>query len=321
MKGKIITIIGIVIVILTVASYFLFEIFVRENSNVTAQNVVVAKEKIPEGTVIHNEDEARKYFEIKRVTNAYLVDGATTIDAGDMGEESLFGKIKSYFSSSTASQDGVKTLIGFKITREYATNEQILNSSLSKDVTEFSADERLYAIETTYKNSVAAEIKPGDYVDLWMTSGNNSYKLIGPLKIYKLKNGDNVNISENSTEIPSIAVFKLDEDTIEYISSLTGKGTMFFVKYGKTPTQEEIDNALKNAKKNPVVIENTNEKTNEEDKDETTNDTSSQTRETSTGTSSNTSNATSIGVGGSSSSTSSGSSSSTSNTEKTTTEE
>ena len=124
---------------------------------------------------------------------------------------------------------------------------------VSTDVVEFDVDERLFAIETSYVNSVAAEINEGDYVDLWLISSKNdetiSKKLIGPLKIYKIKTGDNVTITDTSSAIPSIVLFKLDEEKIEYISTLKNEGTVFFVKYGNKPTQKDIDAALENAKK------------------------------------------------------------------------
>ena len=147
----------------------------------------------------------------------------------------------------------VNQLIGYKITRTYAPNEQILANYVSTDIVEFAKDERLFAIETSYVNSVAAEINEGDYVDLWLISSKNdetiSKKLIGPLKIYKIKTGDNVTITDTSSAIPSIVLFKLDEEKIEYISTLKNEGTVFFVKYGNKPTQEDIDAALENAKK------------------------------------------------------------------------
>ena len=74
MKGsKVITIIGIFIMVLVAASYILFEAFVQDTSNITAQNVVVAKGEVPEGTVIHNVEEARAYFTVKRVSSDDVV--------------------------------------------------------------------------------------------------------------------------------------------------------------------------------------------------------------------------------------------------------
>lgn len=251
MKGKVITIIGVIIMILVGASYFMFEAFVKDSSNVTAQNVVVAKTEIPEDTVIHNAEEAAKYFEIKRISNTNVVDGAIIVDTGDYGDAGLISKLQDQFSINTASTDAINQLIGYKLTRKYVANEQILIGELSTDVTEFDSNERLYAIETSYVNSVAAEINVGDYIDLWLVTIEDeittSRKLIGPLKIYKLKTSDNVNITDTSTAIPSIVIFKLDEETIEYISTMQNNGTVFFTKYGTSPTQEDIDNALANA--------------------------------------------------------------------------
>lgn len=261
MKGKVTTIIGVIIMILAAVTYIMFEAFVKDNSNVTAQNVVVAKATIEEGTVIHNLEEAKAYFEVKRLSSNAIVDGAIIVNATDTGDTGLLAIIKNAFSSNSATSDDLSQLVGYKITRNYATNEQILVSYLSTDTIEFAANERLFAIETSYVNSVAAEIKEGDYVDLWLiTSGKDqtvSKKLIGPLKIYKLKTSDNVTITDSSS-IPSIVLFKLDEETIEYISTLKNEGTIFFVKYGTTPTQEDIDNALENA------IDNENEEAFEE---------------------------------------------------------
>lgn len=239
--------------VLVAASYILFEAFVKDSSNLTAQNVVVAKTDIPEGTVIHNAEEAQAYFTVKRISSDNLVEGVIVVNRTDLGDAGLLAKLQDKLGNQEVSQEDVKQLIGYKITRTYAPNEQVLAEYVSTDVVEFASDERLFAIETSYVNSVAAEINEGDYVDLWLISSKDdetiSRKLIGPLKIYKIKTGDNVTITDTSSAIPSIVLFKLDEEKIEYISTLKNEGTVFFVKYGNKPTQKDIDAALENAKK------------------------------------------------------------------------
>jgi DNA gyrase/topoisomerase IV subunit B len=174
MKGsKAITIIGILIMVLVGASYVLFEAFVKDTSNLTAQNVVVAKTDIPEGTVIHNADEAKKFFTVKRISSDNLVEGVIVVNRTDLGNAGLLAQLQDKLGNQEVNEADVKQLIGYKITRTYAPNEQILAEYVSTDVVEFDKDERLFAIETSYINSVAAEINEGDYVDLWLVSSKN----------------------------------------------------------------------------------------------------------------------------------------------------
>lgn len=243
MRNKIFTILGILIVILSVGAYFLFSANVKNNSEAMGINVLVAQKDIPEGTVIKNTDQAAELFSVRKMAQAEAVENAATVNAVNLANPDLFSKIKNYFvpQGYEASLEDLKGLVNKKVTRDYLKNEQISGKFLSNDIIEFADDERLFAVPTTYTDSVGAEVKMGDYVDLWINYGDKHARagkseiVAERLRVVKIKDGNNVEITDGK-EIPKLVVFKLDEDSIAKISELSLQGAMFLTKYGVTPT-------------------------------------------------------------------------------------
>ena len=73
LRNKIFTALGILLVIVTIGSYFLFDANIKQNSQAMGVNIVIAKENIPEGTIIRSVQEANKYFGVKRIAQTDAV--------------------------------------------------------------------------------------------------------------------------------------------------------------------------------------------------------------------------------------------------------
>ena len=257
MKGKVITILGIFVVIFAALAYILFESHIKDSSNLVAVNVVVANENIDSDTIIKDVEQANKLFTVKRIAIDDVVSGAITASSDTTVDNSLFTKIKEYFTKSDIDKSQLSQLVNLKLTRAYSKNEQILSAFVSTDITEFAADERIYAPEGLIPNaSIATELHQGDYVDLWVIEQNpitkefSSRSFYGPLKIYKLKDGESNELTGTSTSSSVNMVFKLNTEDIANISAGLKEETIkgcFVVKYGSTPTTEQLKATYLNA--------------------------------------------------------------------------
>ena len=282
MKGKIITIIGIIVIILAAFAYIMFESHVKTSSNLTAVNVVVANQDIPCDTVITNLDQAKKLFTVKRLPINDVVSGAVTVSSADNVDKSFFTKIKSWFIQSDPDTEQLSQFINLKLTREYAKNEQILSTFVSSDITEFEEDERIYTPDGLIVNSaIATELHKGDYVDLWILTQDEITKEVkaksfyGPLKIYKIKDADSNELTGESISATVSLIFKLSNKDIANISSRLQENDCigcFVVKYGAQPTQEQLDAAFlisdDEIEENNYISNDVNENVISEDKQE-----------------------------------------------------
>ncbi|MDD4804668.1 MAG: hypothetical protein PHN69_05905 [Candidatus Pacebacteria bacterium] len=241
MRNKIFAVVGVLIIIVAVGTYFLFDINIRQQSQMMGVNILKAKTTIPEGTVIKNINQASKYFEISRTVQNDIVQGAVKVNAIKENKS-----LKDCFMSTEdeISHEDLKGLVGKKTTVTISKNQQVLSNYLIDDTTEFNENERLFAITTTYKDSVGAEVTNSDYVDVWVYYGKGSpkagvsEKIIGPLKIFRVKDGSNNEIKDGESsgdKLPQIVIFKLLEDQIALLSQKQHEGTLFLTKWGITP--------------------------------------------------------------------------------------
>lgn len=253
MKGKITTIIGILIILLAAIAYILFESHVKDTSNITAVNVVVAKQEIPCDTIIHNLDEAQKYFTVKRISQTDAVTGAVVVASDIETNDSFFTKILNYFKPKKVDESQVGKLVGLKVTRNYVKNEQILSGYFSSDITSFKEEERIYSPSNSSKFSVtpamATQLHQGDYVDLWIVTKDlitkevTANKFYGPLNIYLLMDNEGNILRDGATSSSVNLTFKLSNKDIAIIESRLAQddvSSMFITKYGATPTAEQL---------------------------------------------------------------------------------
>jgi Flp pilus assembly protein CpaB len=260
MRNRIISILGILIIFLAVGAYILFDTNVRQNSEAMGVDVLVAKVNITEGTIIKSVDQARDMFKAVRVPLSEEVPTAIRVEIVTERRGGIAGFFKNITNMFVPEDPQISTaslqkLVNKKVTTSILTNQQVPEIFLSSDTMEYAPDERLFAVPVSYLHSVGGEIKKNDYVDLWIRYDNNAdrdqkgtaEKLLGPLRIIKLKNSSNQEIKSGSDGIPSVVIFKLTEDQIKKLSEIMQKGDMFLTKWGVNPNRINLDSVLENA--------------------------------------------------------------------------
>lgn len=247
MRNKIFITLGVLLIIVAIIATFLFENNIVQNSQALGFNVLIAKTNIQEGTVIKNLNQANQLFTTRRIARADAVEGAIEVNAIDAKKAGGFlDFIKGIFIpyEPQISPRDLQGLVGKKVTTTLYKNQQVVSSYLSNDPIEYKNDERLYAIKTSYIDSVGAEINAGDYVDVWVYYGQgtpkagHSEKVIGPLRVIKIKDANNAEIGPNQKMIPQVVIFKLNESQIAVLSQKQFEGELFLTKWGRTPAVE-----------------------------------------------------------------------------------
>ena len=247
MRNKIFTILGILLLIVTIGSFFLFDANIKQHSPAMGWDVLVAKTNIPEGTIIRNLEDAEKYFGVRRVTQAEAVPNSIKVNVTGKENESFLDKIKRPFTYEEVevTKEDLAALVNKKITTDIYKNEQVLSIYLSDDITEFEENERFFAVPTSYIDSVGAEVKKDDYVDLWVhyegkhEHSGKSEKIIEALKVVKVKGANNEDLDNNDNNaVPNLVIFKMTEEQIAVVRRKMSEGSLFLTKWGKKPDIE-----------------------------------------------------------------------------------
>lgn len=239
MRNRLITALGILLTVLAVGAFILIDHNLGSSSTTLGENVLVAKENIPEGTVINTVNDASRYFTVKRIAKADLVSGYIAVNVVQSDMEWL-ERIKNLFvpEEPVATEEDLKGLVGYRAIDTIYKNEQVIAAKLTKGDLQGKADERLFAISISYIPAVAADIKKGDYVDVWITydskhpMAGRSEILFSKLKVAKLKDSRNAEIKPGSNEIPSAVLFMLTDEHIQTLSEKLEEGKLFLTKYG-----------------------------------------------------------------------------------------
>lgn len=238
-KPTIITILGVIIIVLSIGCYFLFDRTLKENSIAMGSTVLIAKQDIKGGCVIKSQQDVMKYFAVKKIQQSNLVKGVVSVPSKKVNG-GMIGAAQYGLEVNT-----IKKLINKKIIKDIPCNQQILISDLSNQTIEFKNDERLFAIPVDFLTSVAGEASVGDHVDIWINKSSNqlqaktSKKIMGPVQIVKIKDGNNINISKsrnkitNNPSIPKAVVIKANESQIKALSIEMQKGKLFLTKIQK----------------------------------------------------------------------------------------
>lgn len=244
LRNKIFTALGILLVIVTIGSYFLFDANIKQNSQAMGVNIVIAKENIPEGTIIRSVQEANKYFGVKRIAQTDAVPSSIRVNVKQTSSEgNILDRIRKTFVPEVLeiADADLQALVNKKITTDIYKNQQVLNIYLSNDLVEFEEDERYFAVPTNYIDSVGAEISKDDYVDLWVHYGSKhekegtSEKVIEALKVVKVKGANNEELKGDSGSVPSLVIFKMSEEQISVVSKKMHEGSLFLTKWGRRP--------------------------------------------------------------------------------------
>jgi len=298
LRNKIFTILGILLVIATVGSYFLFDINIKQNSEAMGVDILIARTNIPEGTVIRRLEDANKFFVAKRIAQSDAVPSSIRVRTVKKDDGSFLDKIKSFFTVSTGelevAQEDLMLLLNKRITTNIYKNQQVLSIYLSDDIEEFDENERLFAVPTSYIDSVGAEISKDDYVDLWVQYGGNherkgtSEKIIEALRIVKIKSANNEEINNNSNKgngtVPNLVIFKMTEEQIAVVRKKMHEGTLFLTKWGRKPSTEArivLEEIMKESEEQQQTDEGPGiEEFVDENTEETTDNTETTTEET-----------------------------------------
>mgnify|MGYP000921840537 CR=1 FL=1 len=244
LRNKIFTALGILLVIVTIGSYFLFDANIKQNSQAMGVNIVIAKENIPEGTIIRSVQEANKYFGVKRIAQTDAVPSSIRVNVKQTSSEgNILDRIRKTFVPEVLeiADADLQALVNKKITTDIYKNQQVLSIYLSNDLVEFEEDERYFAVPTNYIDSVGAEISKDDYVDLWVHYGSKhekegtSEKVIEALKVVKVKGANNEELKGDSGSVPSLVIFKMSEEQISVVSKKMHEGSLFLTKWGRRP--------------------------------------------------------------------------------------
>lgn len=238
-------VIGILCLIIGLLGLFFIDNNIRRNSSSMGDAVLMAKENIPEGFIIRyygndeaglakTKEEIDKYFTIKKIPKSEQIQNALTVETTTKLSLNSFFK-KSEISHLSINDDFLKNIVNKKITMPLLPNQQISINWLSNDLTEFTDDERIFNLSVDLTSSVGGEINVGDYVDVWTSKNGIAQKVLGPIRILKIKSADNLEPTNEQKVIPSTIIVKCDEEQIKELKKLESN-SLFLTKYGIKPT-------------------------------------------------------------------------------------
>lgn len=239
MLAKIVRIIGVLAIVIGVVGAIYFSKTVSENSEYLGYSILVANDDIPQGTFIKDVEQAKKYFIAKKIRKVDLVNTALRVDTVESADENLLSSLKAKLFPSTygtITPELLNKLVNRTVLVKVMRNQQILDSYMEKGVAvDITKDEKEFAIPIDYLESVGGEIQKGDMVDLWIqysdkANGGSAEKIIGPIKVNKIKDGNNEEIQIGDKRIPKIAIFWLKDDNIKLLRDKQQLGVFFLTK-------------------------------------------------------------------------------------------
>jgi len=252
MKGKILIILGVFIVIGAFMAYFLLEATIVRERKSDPIRVLAAKTDIPEGTVVRTLEQANNLFRTIEVYREHVV--ATAVLVTEKREQpvakNLLDEILLYLFPVTERPlelQNIEGLVNKRLTRSYRKNEQILAAYVSDEFLDLDKPTRYFAIPVDFIDSVAGQIRRGDFVDLWIryddteTPDVESFivgrkaaeKLLGPHEVVLTKSDDGKVITNEAPGVPDAIVLKMSEEEIEKVVEMMTQGTIFFTMHRK----------------------------------------------------------------------------------------
>lgn len=228
MLRRIVIILGIIGVLVVAAAFYLIDQDILANATSYELQVITAAQDLPANTVID-----ANMLVMKNVKKADLLVGTT---------------------------DQAELIVGKKVAYPIYAGEQIILDRLKKAEPDYKPDERDYAIETTYRDSVGGEITVGDYVDIFLDpteEGMEPIPVLGGKRVQAIKDQNGAEITAPG-QIPSMIVFRLKVDEIVLLRSMAKRGELFCMKYGdnyETPLQIEDKGYFSDSDKENVQTE------------------------------------------------------------------
>lgn len=251
MRGKILIILGVLIVFAAFAAYFLFDAAVDRDSELDPVGVLAARTDIPRGTIVNTLSRAQELFHVIHIHRDHLVPGAIVVPVSvpERGAGSALNKIWSYLFSPehVFTIRDIEYLIDKRITRSYSRNEQIIITHVTDEYLDLDRETRIFALPVNFIDSVAGEVLPGNFIDVWIRYDelgdstipdiqNDSEpvrieKILGPLEVLMVKSADNMQITSYTQGIPAAVIVSMTESDIALVSEKMLEGTLFLTRH------------------------------------------------------------------------------------------
>jgi len=124
-------------------------------------------------------------------------------------------------------------VIGAVVHRDININEQLTYNRivLKEDVVEGDGL-REYSIPITIGNSVANRVAIGEYVELWVSYGEErkAELIFSQKRVVDLVSSSGVSVGRVTNLLPAYAVFLLDKDNISIIDNAISRGEVFLTR-------------------------------------------------------------------------------------------
>lgn len=195
MKNKIIGTIGMLIILFSVVGYFAFDNTIRKSSEVFGKEVVVFSKPILAGQVIARED-----LSTKKIKKEQLVPYVVT---------------------------DINLVIGKVALINMYPNEQVVSDRLVTQDKYYSNETKIVSFPTTLIDTVAGQVKKGDYVDIWLKAipeypaqnYKEPQKIFSNVRIEGLKNEEGIDLEKAQSGVPTICLVRLTDEQIKVLKT------------------------------------------------------------------------------------------------------
>lgn len=211
MLNKVLGVLGVLVVVLTVVGYFAFDSQLRENSNLLGKDMAVLTGPLVPGSVIKEEN-----ITAKRVKREQIVPNAIEYKDKDL----IIGKVTLF---------------------DMYANEQLVATRLVDGSKYYPKDAKLITFTTNLVDSVGANVKEGDIVDMWLRARpefpnrKEPQKIFSHVRIEQLKTQNNNQVSKEQNGVPYLCSIYLTDEQVAIFRTLVPDAAnpeVFFTLYG-----------------------------------------------------------------------------------------
>ena len=214
--------------------FFFIDNNVRRTSKEMGDAILMAKVDIPEGFIIKSQQDLNDYFTVRKVPKTDEIKNAITVDTVEKFSLSSILH-KSELTDLHIDPNFIQNLVNKKVTTTLLPNQQVSANWLSNDVTEYGPNDRIFNFSVSLNTAVGGEINVGDYVDVWTSQTSNIQKVLGPIRILKIKSPDNLESTPQQRIIPATVIVKCSEEQIIQLKKVENQN-LFLTKYGVKPS-------------------------------------------------------------------------------------
>lgn len=177
MKNKVLAAIGVLLILASVAAWYIFTITIRENSELLGKEVLIIMKDVKEGEPLTTAN-----VTVKRVKQEDVVPYAISAAEG----YKLNGKVAAI---------------------DMYQNEQITESRLTIPEYMATSSVRLVSLPISRPISVLpGNVNANDYIDIWNRAGGEPVLVMKNARIVSLRDANNADISTNPTAVPAALI-------------------------------------------------------------------------------------------------------------------